>query len=372
MNFDFSGDQQMLRDQARKFLSERCTSKVVRAVLDDDSKSYDANLWREVAGLGWLSAAIPEEYGGAGLGRVELCAVAEELGRACAPLPVSSTIYGVAEALLLAGSEAQRAKWLPEIAVGSCIGAMASAEGAGELSAKRIGAKVEGGRLSGTKIPVTDGDIADVAVVLAMDESRPTLFVAPLKDPSVKRETLKTLDPTRGAARLEFRETPVERLGAPGAGWDLLNRVYDRMAVYLAFEQIGGADRCLEIARDYAMQRYAFGRTIASYQAIKHKLVTMYAKNQLARSNAYFGAWAVNTDAAELPLAAATARVAASDAFWFASKETIQVHGGMGFTWETDCHLYYRRAQQLSLIIGAPRVWKEKLVSQLENDLADA
>jgi len=154
-------------------------------------------------------------------------------------------------------------------------------------------------------------------------------------------------------------------LGEPGEGMKLVAAVYDRMAVYLAFEQIGGADKCLEMAIAYAKQRQAFGRPIGGYQAIKHKLANMYAKNEIARSNAYYGAWALNADASELPLAAATARVAACDAYWFAAKENIQTHGGIGFTWAADCHLYYRRARQLGLVIGAARVWRERLVQQL-------
>jgi alkylation response protein AidB-like acyl-CoA dehydrogenase len=145
-----------------------------------------------------------------------------------------------------------------------------------------------------------------------------------------------------------------------------MQAVFDRAAVLLAFEQLGGADRCLDMAKGYALDRYAFGRQIGGYQAIKHKLADMYVKNELARSNAYYGAWALNAGAAELPLAAATARVAASDAYWFASKENIQTHGGMGFTWESDCHLYYRRSRQLALVAGAPAAWRERLVGQLE------
>jgi alkylation response protein AidB-like acyl-CoA dehydrogenase len=367
MNFDYSDEQKLLKDQARKFLSERCTSQVVRAVLDNDTRSYAEELWREVADLGWLGSTIPEEFGGAGLGRIELCAVAEELGHACAPLPIAGTLYGLAEALLLAGSPAQKSELLPQIAAGTLIGAIAAAEGPGAAGASDVQVRAENGKLYGKKLPVTEGDVAHVAVVLAQEGGEPTLFLARLGDASVKRTRLKTLDPTRSAASIEFDGTPVERLGAKGEGARLLSEIYDRMAVYLAFEQVGGADRCLDLARDYAMQRYAFGRTIASYQAIKHKLVGMYAKNQIARSNAYFGAWALNANAPDLPLAAATARVAASEAFWFASKEAIQVHGGMGFTWDVDCHLYYRRARQLSLMVGAPRVWKERLVERLED-----
>jgi alkylation response protein AidB-like acyl-CoA dehydrogenase len=227
-----------------------------------------------------------------------------------------------------------------------------------------VQAKVESGKLSGVKIPVTDGDIADVAVVLANEGGRAGLFLVELA--GVKRETLKTLDPTRGVARLTFDGAPAERLGAAGEGFALTEAVFDRAAVLLAFEQVGGADRCLEMAKEYAMGRYAFGRVIAGYQAIKHKLADMYVKNEVARSNAYYGAWALNTNAPELPIAASAARIAASEAFWFASKENIQTHGGMGFTWDVDAHLFYRRSRQLALVAGAPKVWKERLVGQLE------
>jgi alkylation response protein AidB-like acyl-CoA dehydrogenase len=366
MNFDYSDAQKLLRDQARKVLEARCSPAAVRAVLDDPAKSHDAALWAEVAGQGWLGAAIPEVYGGLGLGRLELCVIAEELGRACAPIPFASTVYGLAEALMLAGSPDQRAAHLPAVAAGERIGCIATAEGPGALSPETVAASVEGGRLTGVKLPVTDGDIADVAVVLACDGAGHGLFLVDLHGPGVTRETLATLDPTRSAARLGFDGAAAEPLGAPGDGFALIQALFDRMAVLLAFEQLGGAEHCLAMAKAYALERYAFGRPIGGYQAIKHKLADIYIKTELARSNAYYGAWALNTDAAELPLAAAAARVAASDAFWFASKENIQIHGGMGFTWEVDCHLYYRRSRQLALTLGAPRVWKERLVSQLE------
>jgi alkylation response protein AidB-like acyl-CoA dehydrogenase len=208
--------------------------------------------------------------------------------------------------------------------------------------------------------------------VLAKEGGKPGLFLVDLDGAGVTREPLKTLDPTRDAGKLTFSGAPAKRLGGAGEGLDLLEQILDRAAVLLAFEQTGGADRCLEMAKEYALERYAFGRTIASYQAIKHKLADMYVKNELARSNAYYGAWALNTNAPEMPVAASAARIAASEAFWFASKENIQTHGGIGFTWEVDCHLYYRRSRQLSLVAGAPRVWKERLVSQLERRNAAA
>ena len=364
MNFDYSDDQKFLKSEARKFLDARATAKVNRAVLDDPTKSYDPDLWKAVAEMGWLGTAIPEAHGGLGLGHVELCAIAEELGRVVAPIPFASTVYFFAEAVMLAGSDAQKADLLPKIAAGELIGCFATSEGPGAVTADRLSCTVDGGKLSGVKIPVTDGDIAHKAVVLASEGGKPSLFIVDLA--GVTRETLKTLDPSRSAAKLTFSGQAAERLGGVGEGIALMEAVFDRAAVLIAFEQVGGADKCLEMAKEYALGRYAFGRTIAGYQAIKHKLADIYVKNELARSNAYYGAWALNTSASELPIAASAARIAGSEAFWFAAKENVQTHGGMGFTWAVDCHLYYRRAKQLGLVAGAARSWKERLVSQLE------
>ncbi|ONF95274.1 acyl-CoA dehydrogenase family protein [Sphingomonas jeddahensis] len=360
MNFDYSDDQKMLKDEARKFLAAKCDAKVVRSVLDNADRAYDEGLWKGVAEQGWLGVAIPEEFGGLGLGHVELCGLAEELGRACAPIPFASTVYFVAEALMKFGSAEQKAKWLPKIAAGEVIGAFATSEGKGPVTARSIGTSVSAGKLSGEKIPVTDGDVADLIVVLAKDG----LYLVE-KGEGVSAEVLETLDPTRSVAKLTFSNAPAAKLGSED-GIAAMQAVFDRAAVLLAFEQVGGADKSLEMAKAYAFERQAFGRAIAGYQAIKHKLADMYVKNEIARSNAYYGAWALNTDAGELPLAAATARVAASEAFWFASKENIQTHGGIGFTWEADPQLYYRRSRQLSLVAGAPATWRERLVSQLE------
>ena len=366
MNFDFSDDQKFLKSEARKFLSARCPTAKVRAVLDDPAKSHDAELWSEIAGQGWLGTAIPEAYGGLGLGRLELCVIAEELGRALAPVPFASTAYFLTEALLMAGSQTQKRAWLPKIAAGEVIGCFASVERAGPLTEAQVQARVESGKLTGTKLPVTDGDIADIAVVLAKEGGRPSLFLVELGGGAVAREALATLDPTRGAAKLVFSGAAAERLGEAGEGMALAEALLARAAILLAFEQVGGADRALEMAKEYAISRYAFGRPIGSYQAIKHKLADMYVNNELARSNAYYGAWALDTDAAELPLAAAAARVSACEAYWYAAKENLQTHGGIGFTWEMDCHLFYRRAQQLGLVAGAAKAWKERLVTQLE------
>jgi alkylation response protein AidB-like acyl-CoA dehydrogenase len=366
MEFDYSEEQKQLQQEARRFLEDRCPPSAVRAVLEKPSPSFDRGLWAGMAELGWLGTVIPEVHGGLGLGYVELCAIAEELGRAAAPVPFASTLYFFAEALLLAGSPAQQEQWLPKIARGELIGCFATAEGPGRPSGA-LTTVVEAGRITGTKIPVTDGGIADVAIVLAAAGGAPELYLVQLGQTAVLRVPLSSLDDSRGVARLSFHGAHAEPLGRPGAGLHLVDRVLQRAAVLLAFEQIGGADRCLQMARDYALQRYVFGRPIGSFQAVKHRLADMYVRNELARSNAYYAAWALDTDADELPIAAASARLAASDAFGFAAKENIQIHGGTGFTWEADPHLFFRRARQLSLVAGAPAVWGEHLVAALSS-----
>jgi alkylation response protein AidB-like acyl-CoA dehydrogenase len=367
LNFDFSDDQKFLRDEARKFLEAECTSAHVRAVLDDDNISHNDEVWQKIVEMGWLGAAIPEEFGGLGLGMLELCVIAEELGRVLAPVPFGSSAFFFAEAIKLAGTEEQKAELLPKVADGNIVGCLATTEGPGALSASSVQTTAKDGALSGTKVPVTDGDIATHAVVLAREGSGTGLYVVALDQDGVSRKSLKTIEPTRSHAEIKFDRASGARLGhETGNGMAVLDQVMNRGAVLLAFEQLGGASRCLEMATEYAKERHAFGRPIGGNQAIKHKLADIYVKNEVARSNAYYGAWALSTDAAELPEAAAAARVAASEAFWFASKENIQTHGGMGFTWEVDCHLYYRRAKLLAVQAGSPAVWKEKLVSALE------
>jgi acyl-CoA dehydrogenase len=363
MNFDFSDDLKQLRDQARRFLSEQCPPALVRRSLDGEEQ-YAAVLWREIANLGWIGAAIPEQYGGAGLGYEGLCVLAEEIGRAVAPVPFASTAYLAAEAILLAGTEAQKRQYLPQFADGSLIGCFALAEGNGNPSPDAVRARVAGGKLNGTKWPVADGGIADIAVVAARDETDAiALFIVETK--SLARQVLRTVDPTRDQARFDCNDAPAEKLSA-ATGWDTVQRLLDRAAILIAFEQVGGAAASLQMARDYAMERFAFGRPIGSFQAIKHKLTDVYVALELARSNAYYGAWALTADAAELPLAAATARVSATDAFHIASKENIQTHGGVGFTWAFDCHLYYRRSKQLALRLGGAPFWKNRLVDLIE------
>jgi alkylation response protein AidB-like acyl-CoA dehydrogenase len=371
MNFDFSDDQKFLRDEARKFLTAQCTTAEVREVLDSDETSHHAGVWKQVVDMGWLGTAIPEEYGGLGLGMLELCVIAEELGRALAPIPFASTAYFFAEALKLAGSDAQKSAVLPSVADGSIIGCLAAVEGPGAVDPTRLKTEFAAGKLTGTKVPVTDGDVATHAVVLAKEGAGTSLVLVALDQSGVTRSSVETIEPTRSHAEIVFAGAEAERLGDAGDGAAAFEQLMNRAAVLLAFEQVGGATRCQEMAVNYANERTAFGRQIGGYQAIKHKLAEMYVKNEVARSNTYYGAWALSSDAAELPEAAAAARLAASEAYWFASKENIQTHGGMGFTWEVDCHLFYRRAKLLAVQAGSPSVWKEKLVRALETKNAE-
>ncbi len=372
MNFDFSEDQKFLKEQANKFLTDKCDTSVFRSVLNDPDMTHSVELWKAIVDMGWTGTTIPEEFGGLGLGYLELCMIAEELGRAIAPVPFSSSVYLATEGLLLGGSRAQKEKYLPRLATGEIIGTLAMGEGARQPLPKNMEVMFEDGKLSGTKVPVPDGSIADFALVVAKTgagktENDVALVLVDLSGDGVTRETIETLDPSRDHARLTFKNAPAEVVGVADAGWALTRRILDHAAVLFAFEQVGGADKALEVARDYTLERRAFGRQIATYQAIKHKLADAYIANVLARSNAYYAAWALSTDAPELGVAAATARISATDAFHYASKECIQVHGGIGYTWEVDCHLYYRRSKLLALTIGSAPGWKDRLVSHLEH-----
>jgi acyl-CoA dehydrogenase len=364
MNLDFSEDQKQLRDQARKFFADKSPPAAVRAVLDGQA-TFDAGIWRAMAELGWLGTAIPEQYGGLGIGHLEQCVIAEELGRSLAPVPVSSSIYLAAEFLMAAGSEAQKQKYLPRLASGELIGTFAYAERAGAVTVRNIEAQVTNGALTGAKTPVPDGGIADFSIVAARAGDALSLYIVDLNAPGVQRDTIATIDPTRNHASLRFDAAPAEPLGAPREGARIIEDVLNRAAVLIAFEQIGGAERAMEMARDYALERFAFGRQIGSFQAIKHMLADMYVATALARSNAYWAAWALSTNDAELPEAAATVRVSATQAFQLCGKNNIQVHGGMGFTWQFDCHLFYRRSNLLALSLGSLSTWEDRLVDRL-------
>jgi len=365
MNFDFSDDQKLLRKTAREYLTEHAPLTLCRAVLESDA-AYSDTLWKGVAQLGWLGTAIPEQYGGAGFGRLELAAIAEELGHALAPIPFSSSVYLASEALQLAGSAAQKEEYLPKLAAGEWVGSFAHAEKPGAHGAEGVGTTLSNGKLSGTKVPVADGDIAHVAVVTTRCGDDVGLALVDLTGSGVDRKAIRSIDPSRSLATLHFDGAPAQLLGGEASGWVTVQRLLDRAAVLMAFEQVGGATRAFEITREYTLGRYAFGRSIASFQAVKHRLADLYVEIELARSNCYYGAWALENDTPELGVAACGARASATDAFELASKEMIQLHGGVGYTWEFDCHLFYRRSKWLAAALGGANQWREQLIQRLE------
>jgi alkylation response protein AidB-like acyl-CoA dehydrogenase len=365
MNFDFSEDQKLLQSTAKDFLDEHAPLSVCREVLESDA-SYSQSLWKGAAELGWLGTAVPEEYGGAGFGYLELAVVAEEVGRALAPIPFSSSVYLATEALLLAGSDDQKKRLLPKLVSGDSIGTLAISEKPGQNGIDAVEARVEGGKLTGCKLPVPDGAAADVAVVAAQGGQGVSLYLVPLTGEGVECEAVRSLDPSRPAARIRFDGAPAELLGEEGGGAALAEAVLDRAAVLLAFEQLGGTQRAFDITREFTLQRYAFGRPIASFQAIKHRLADLWCEIELARSNCYYGAWALSNDDPELGEAACLARVQASRAFDLAAVEMVEFHGGVGYTWEYDCHLFYRRAKSTAVALGNPASWREKLIARLE------
>ena len=372
MNFDFSDDQNVLRGEVRKFLVKESPVSAARRVIDDGGTHAEA-AWQGLASLGVTALMLPEDCGGIGLGALELCVVAEEVGRQLGALPLASTLYLAGQALLLGASDAQQQRWLPRIAQGEVATLAAPLDV--EL-AHAVLPRFDGKGLHGVAPLVMDGGCAAFAVILAQDsDGQPVLVVADLQA-KVTRRTLATLDPAKPFAALTFDATPAEALDACGDALALLARVRNRAAVLLAFEQLGGADAALEMASAYARERKAFGRTIGSYQGIKHKLADIYTANQMARAHCYYGAWALAADTAsahepapELALAAASARVSATQAYSLAAQENIQVHGGMGYTWELDCHLHYRRARQLAVALGNVHAWRESVATELEAQL---
>ncbi|MBB3860908.1 acyl-CoA dehydrogenase [Novosphingobium hassiacum] len=361
MNFDLSDEQKMLAEQANGLLAERSPPDRLRQLIDAGAE-WDEPLWRELAEMGFLGAAIPEQFGGVGMTRLDLAVISEELGRANAALPFFSSIVLAAEAIMLAGSEEQKARWLPALASGDTIATFAYAEGPGGWTADVLTAQVRDGVLDGQKGPVADAGIASLAIVLAHDGSgQPTLGLVSLDHPGVTRTKLASFDQLRAHYELRFDGVPFEPLAAAPAD-EVLAKLFDLAAVQAAFEAVGGADACLKMARDYAMDRQIFGRPLAGYQAIKHKLADIFVAIELARSSAFYAAWAATYGEEELPAAAAAARLSATGAFEQAARENIQVHGGIGYTFEANCHFYYRRERTLATAIGNREVWANRLI----------
>ncbi|MDR3389624.1 MAG: acyl-CoA/acyl-ACP dehydrogenase [Rudaea sp.] len=370
MNFDLSDEQKMLAEQARGLLNERSTPHRLRALIDAGAE-WDEPLWREIGEMGYLGASIPEEYGGLGMTELDLGVISEEMGRANVAIPFFSSIVLAADAIRLAGSESQKAEWLPRLAAGETVATFAYAEGAGGWTGSALRATFEQGRISGIKTPVADGGIADMAVVLVNNDGRPALALVVLDQPGVTRSRLDSFDQLRAHYAIAFDGAAAELLDGHAAA-HAIDRLFDRAAVQGAFEAVGGAEACLTMARDYALERQIFGRSLASYQAIKHKLADILVGVELARSNAYYAAWAALNAADELPLAASAARLSAIGAFENAARENIQVHGGIGYTFEANCHFYYRRERTLALSLGGREPWANRLIAHIPGSQVEA
>lgn len=369
MNFDLSDEQKMLAEQARGLLGEYSTPDRLRQLIDAGAE-WDEQLWRQLAELGFLGAAIPEDCGGLGMTELDLGVISEELGRANASLPFFSSIVLAADAIRLAGSMAQRNQWLPRLASGELIATFAYTEGKAGWSADAIRTQFSGGKLTGVKTPVADAGIAQLAIVLCRANDRPALAVVELDQSGVALSKLSSFDELRAHYAVRFDNATAELLGGGDAGGEgdvgaIVEQLFDRAAVQVAFESIGAADACLHMARDYAMGRQIFGRPLAGYQAIKHKLADVAVAIEMGRSNAYYAAWAAGSAPDELPGAAAAARLTGISAFEMGARENLQVHGGIGYTFEANCHFYYRRERTLAVSLGARQYWADRLIANV-------
>ena len=363
MDFDLSDDQKMLRDQAIRLVENRVGPGVLRALVDD-GKIWDKRLFNEMAELGFFGITTPEDYGGLGLTELDLGVVAEGLGRGPVPVPFSSSVCLAAEAIRLGGTELQKERWLPALAAGEIIGTLALHDEVAALNRAPVMTRFEGGAVTGTKSPVPDAALAQIVVVAAQSETGSVMAVVEVDAPGVSATLLRGMDVLRSHSRLSFSRAPAEALAGEGSA-DLLERLLQRAAIYIAFEQIGGADCCLEMARRYALERRVFGQPIGTYQAIKHKLADMFTEIEIARSNAFFAAWAADASIHDLPAAAAGARLTATEAYRFAAEENIHIHGGIGYTWEGDCQFHHARARLLALSLGGTEYWSDRLIGEL-------
>tara|TARA_B100000497_G_scaffold47058_1_gene54388 strand:+ start:111 stop:1223 length:1113 start_codon:yes stop_codon:yes gene_type:complete len=365
MNLDFSDDQKLLQNEARKFLEKEESIKRCRHVLDK-SESLDTDLWQKIVELGWTGIRIPEEFDGLGLSHLELCVIAEELGRFLAPVPFSSSVYLFTEAIIKYGSEDLKKNILPKLVSGEIVGTLAVTEDFLAPISANISTKVSDNKIVGKKIAVPDGGIATHSIIVCKSSIGIDLRLIDHSDKSVTISQQEIVDDSRGHYSIELSGTPSQLVGDENNGWELYESIINQAAVLFSFEQVGGSQASLDMAVKYAKERYAFGKPIGSFQGIKHKLADMYVAITLAKSNSYYAAWALSSESSDLAVAAATARVSSTKAFQLCSKENIQTHGGNGFTWEYDCHLFYKRSKLLSLNIGSLSNWKEKLISNLE------
>ena len=369
MNFAFSEEQEELRRTVRSFLEDKSPSAEVRRLMETE-EGFDPAVWRQMAEqLGLQGLAIPEEYGGSGFTYVELVVVLEEMGRALLCAPYFSTIALAANTILHSGDDAARKELLPGIASGETIATLAFTEDNGRWDAEGITMKAtKGGNaytLDGHKMFVLDGHTATLILVAARSGDGISLFQVAGDASGLSRTALQTMDQTRKQARLEFSGVPAKLIGAEGKGWDTLSRVLDLAAVALAAEQVGGAQKCLDMAVDYAKVRVQFGRPIGSFQAIKHKCADMLLEVESAKSAAYYAGWAAAELNDELPVVASLAKAYCSDAYFHAAAENIQIHGGIGFTWEHDAHLYFKRAKSSELLLGDATYHRELLAQRI-------
>ncbi|WP_164156983.1 acyl-CoA dehydrogenase family protein [Sandarakinorhabdus rubra] len=358
MNFDFSDEAKELGEQARRLLAEKAGTGPARKAIAEGAPAMDAALWAEIAELGWTAARVPEEFGGLGLSVEEVAQLADAAGGSLAHVPLVSTLLAT-EALVLAGTPEQKAKWLPGIASGKTIACVAWNE-PGAVSPGTVRAIENRGALTGVKQPVADLAVAHVAIVAASGADGPQLFIVDLK--GADTAAVETIDLVRRHGRLTLAGTPAEALGNAGDYQDWL----DRAAVILAYEAIGTAQAAMAMSVDYAKTRVAFGQKIGRYQSVKHKCADMYIKLELARAHALHGLAMIGMNGPELRQAAAAARVASLDALAFCAEENVQLHGGIGFTWESDCQFYYRRNRALVAALGPRSWWSERLVRALE------
>jgi len=377
MNFGFNEEQELLRNTARKFFENECPSDTVRRLMETP-EGINAELWKKLAEQGWLGLIYPETYDGMALGLVDLVVLMEEMGRAVTPGPYFSTVLLGGLAILEAGSDAQKKEWLPKIAAGDKRVALAWMEPSAQLgpAGVTLTAVEKGGKytLSGTKLFVHDAHTADALVVAA--RTRPgagadgvSLFLLPKGTKGLEVTLLPTMDQTRKLCEVACSDVTVggdALLGAAGAGWVPLARVLDRATVALCAEMCGGAQKVLDMTVEYAKIRQAFGRPIGSYQGVKHRAADMLVDVENSKSITYYAAWALDENSPEAPLAVSMAKAYVSDAFRRVAAAGIQLHGGIGFTWEHDLHLYFKRAKGSEFTFGDATHHRER-VAQLVN-----
>lgn len=371
MQFTFTEEQQEFRSVLRRYFEQASPTSTVRRLMETEA-GWDAAQWREMnQQLGLCGVHVPEEYGGQGFSFVELGIVLEEMGRAlvCAPYFASAVL--AATAIMNAAAEAQKTALLPPIVSGETIATLAFTEpnGLWDASGALTTATPANGKftLDGVKSFVLDGHTAGLIVVLARapgstGEDGLSFFTAPGDAPGLTRTPLKALDPTRKIARLEFAGVPADLLGEQGAAAQPFAKTLDQAAACLASEMVGGAERLRQSALDFANMRMQFGRPIASFQSMKHKQADMLLEVELAKSAAYVAAQSAADDADDMPALASLAKAAASEAYLQTAIHTIQIHGGVGFTWDNDTHLWFKRAKSSEVFLGDPAWRRERLM----------